>query len=88
MKKRKKIDLKKIHWLNVTKVITLLVCIGVLLHDFYRLSIEPFVTGQLTTFTWFGLITSALAFILGYAMYEDISEQMEKMPTNANRGHV
>ena len=55
--------MKRIKWKNVSYLLMLLVSLSVLLHDFYRLALEPFFTGKLTGLTWFGVITLVISFI-------------------------
>ena len=55
--------MKRINWKNVSYLLTLLISLSVILHDFYRLALEPIFTGHLTRLTWFGVITFGLSFI-------------------------
>lgn len=48
---------RKLNWGKFGLFILMLGMGAVLIVDFYRLTIEPFVTGNLTGYTMFGLIT-------------------------------
>ncbi len=72
---------KKIKWGNVIKAVIFLLCIGVMIHDFYMLTIYSFITNQLTQLTWFGLGTLILAIITASLIYEDFEEQIENIPS-------
>ena len=54
---------KRIKWENVRYLLVLLASLSVILHDFYKLAIEPIFTGYLTALTWFGVITLIISFI-------------------------
>jgi len=70
---------KKIKWGNVFKAIIFLFCIGVMLHDFYMLTIYSFITNQLAQLTWFGLGTLILAIMTASLIYEDFEEQTKNI---------
>ena len=54
---------KRIKWENVRYLLVLLASLSVILHDFYKLALEPTFTGYLTALTWFGVITLIISFI-------------------------
>lgn len=54
---------KRIKWENVRYLLVLLASLSVILHDFYKLALEPIFTGYLTALTWFGVITLIISFI-------------------------
>lgn len=72
---------KKIKWGNVGKAIIFLFCIGLILHDFYMLTIHSFVTGQYCGWTWLGFITFWIAVMTAEAIYEDFEEQTKNIPS-------
>ena len=72
---------RKIKWGNVIEAIIFLFCIGLLVHDFYMLTIHCFITNQLTQLTWFGLITNVLAIMTVVVIYEDFEEQIKNIPS-------
>lgn len=80
MKKKK----LKIKWGNVFKALIFVFCVGMILHDFYMLSIYSFITGNFCSLTWFGVITLFINFIVAGAIYEDFEEQIEKTSTTHN----
>ena len=53
----------RIKWENVRYLLVLLASLSVILHDFYKLALEPIFTGYLTALTWFGVITLIISFI-------------------------
>lgn len=80
MKKKK----LKIKWGNVFKALIFVFCVGMILHDFYMLTIYSFITGNLCSLTWFGVITLFINIIIASGIYEDFEEQIEKTPTTRN----
>lgn len=80
MKKKK----LKIKWGNVFKALIFVFCVGMILHDFYMLTIYSFITGNFCSLTWFGVITLFINFIIAGGIYEDFEEQIEKTPTTRN----
>lgn len=80
MKKKK----LKIKWGNVFKALIFVFCVGMILHDFYMLTIYSFITGNLCSLTWFGVITLLINIIIASGIYEDFEEQIEKTPTTRN----
>jgi len=50
----------------------LLASVSLILHDFYKIGIEPFITGYTTSFTWLGLITLVIAFGLAEWSYDSL----------------
>lgn len=55
--------MKRIKWKNVSYLLMLLISLSVILHDFYKLALEPIFMGYLTNLTWFGVITLVISFI-------------------------
>ncbi len=80
MKKKK----LKIKWGNVFKALIFVFCVGMILHDFYMLTIYSFITGNFCSLTWFGVITLFINFIIAGGIYEDFEKQIEKTPTTRN----
>lgn len=61
--------MKKILWNRVVIAIIFILNSSFLLYDFYQLSIEPFFTKQMVTFSPFGLITFCInCIILNYTL--------------------
>ncbi len=65
---------KKIKWLNVIKLLLMLFCIGVILHDFYYLVIGY-------GFTWLGFGTHILCWLFVSMIYDDFEEQIKNIPS-------
>lgn len=61
---------KRIKWGNVGYLIVLLASSSVIMHDFYKLAIQPIFTGYLTSLTIFGLITLGISFYLAGVSYD------------------
>ena len=55
--------IKRIKWGNIGLSILFVAGIGLLIHDFYMLVINPFFTGELTGYTLNGVITIVLILI-------------------------
>lgn len=61
---------RRIKWGNVGYLIVLLASSSVIIHDFYKLAIQPIFTGYLTSLTIFGLITLGISFYLAGVSYD------------------
>lgn len=61
---------RKIKWGNVGYLLVLITSLSVIIHDFYKLALEPFFTGKLMSLTLFGLITLGLSFYLAGKSYD------------------
>lgn len=61
---------KRIKWGNVGYLLVLITSLSVIIHDFYKLALEPFFTGYLPSLTLFGLITLGLSFYLAGKSYD------------------
>ena len=72
MKKNKRI---KIKWRNVGLVAVLLLCVGVVLHYLFMLTVYSWITGELLGWTWFGFLTFILAFAVGGEIVEYFYEE-------------
>ena len=62
---------RKIKWLNVLKVVMLMVCISLILKDTYVL-ITSF-----ASFTLYGFISHVLAWSVSWVIYEDLEGQID-----------
>ena len=70
MKKRK----KKLNIRGISYLLLFIASFGLIIHDTYRLSLEPIFTGKLTTLTWFGSITLLIAFLALNLSYEELKK--------------
>lgn len=61
---------RRIKWGNVGYLIVLLASSSVIIHDFYKLALQPIFTGYLTSLTIFGLITLGINFYLAVVSYD------------------
>lgn len=60
----------KIKWKNVLLLILLLISLGLVFYDTYILTINSWITSEISTWTWYGFIT----FILAFGTMEKIGE--------------
>ncbi len=67
--------MKRIKWKNLIVLIMLISSLLVILHDTYYLTLYSFITGKIYSFTWYGLITFILAFLIGGASYEYLKDK-------------
>lgn len=65
----------KIKWINVIKLSLFLLCISMILHDIYILTIS------LGSFTWLGFITFILFCAIAEILYQDFEEQTKRVLT-------
>lgn len=68
----------KIKWKNVLLAVILLMCIGLILHDLFMLTVYPLVTDKYVGWTWFGFATFIMAFVLGGVIVEYIDEEINE----------
>ena len=80
--------IKKIKWGNLLKLIVFVFCIGVIIHDFYMLTLYSFITGKYVGWTWFGLATFILACGFVDVIYEDFRYQIKKMSAIKGSRHL
>lgn len=73
--KRKKAKLK---WKNLFKLLLFITLIMIILHDFYIISINSWITGKQATMTVFGLLTGAVNCFVAAVLYEDLEEELRK----------
>ena len=65
----------KIKWRNLFKFIVLLLCIGVILHDFYMLTIYSWIHKVTMGWTATGGITFLLCGLLSEYLFEELFEE-------------
>ena len=82
--------MKKIKWLNVMKSIIFILCVYMILHDLYMLTIYSTITGKLYGWTWLGFITFILFFVVASMIYDGFKEEIKKSgdTTHATATHV
>lgn len=64
--------MKKIKWKNVIKLLIMLACICIVIHDIYMVSFSQFFTGNLVGWTWFGFISFIIAFIVASILFDSL----------------
>lgn len=69
---------RKINWGAIGKFILLILSGAILIEHFYMLAIYPFITGELTGLSWWGLFVTLLALFVFANCYEDLRERIQK----------
>lgn len=64
--------MKKINWINVLKLVVMLSCISMIIHDSYKL-----IVGY--GWTWLGFSTFILFWLIAGIIFEDFKDQLKKM---------
>jgi 1,4-dihydroxy-2-naphthoate octaprenyltransferase len=62
----------KIKWNNIFKFLIMIVCLCVVLYDFYVVSISQFFTGELVGWSWFGFISFFVCFFISGTLYDSL----------------
>jgi len=70
--------MKKVKWLNVIKLLVLIVCLGVVIHDLYMVIVYPLITSNLVGWTYWGLFTFFISLCFAYEICEDFKEEIKK----------
>jgi hypothetical protein len=68
--------MKKIKWGNFGLCILLIICIISIIQDFYIVAIEPFFTGILTSFTFWGIFILFIKFLAIGAILSHLEEEL------------
>lgn len=75
----------KINKKRILVAIIFLISTSIVLHDIYKLIIEPIFTSYLTSFTFIGLLTFILSIYLLNISYECIKKELSNPATIGNR---
>jgi hypothetical protein len=62
----------KINYKNVLKLVILIFCLGVIIHDMYMLLIYPLISKTLTQFTLYGFLTFVLSIHISLNIFYQI----------------
>lgn len=62
----------KINYKNVLKLVILIFCLGVIIHDMYMLLIYPLISMTLTQFTLYGFLTFVLSIHISLNIFYQI----------------
>lgn len=62
----------KINYKNVLKLVILIFCFGVIIHDMYMLLIYPLISRTLTQFTLYGFLTFVLSIHISLNIFYQI----------------
>lgn len=76
MKKNKK--RLKIKWRNVALLGVLLLCVYIVGHDMFMLTIYSWITGEMLGWTWFGFLTFIIAFAVGGEIIEYFIDEINE----------
>lgn len=68
----------KIKWKNIVMLIILLICVYVVGHDLFMLTIYSCVNNVSCGWTWFGFLTFLLSFFVGGEIIEYITEEIKQ----------
>lgn len=68
----------KIKWLNIALTLIFLLCVYVVLHDLYMITIYSWINNQMVSWSWFGLIIFLLALTIGGDIFEYFIEETTK----------
>lgn len=61
----------KVRWKNLGLAMVILLCLLVIVHDMYMITVYSWLTGTTVSFTYFGFITFVLAIGLGETAFEN-----------------
>lgn len=68
----------RIKWKNVGLLAILLLCVYIVGHDLFMLTIYGWITGNMYGWTWFGFITFVIAFATGGEIVEYFIAEINK----------
>lgn len=74
--------MKNVKWLNVIKLLVLLVCISMIIRDIWLVGFSYIFTDTSYSFTWFGLITFILFGIIANIIIDDFKEQIKSIQSH------
>lgn len=77
--------LKKIKWLNVLKVLGLIGCLALIVHDLFMVTIYGWITSNMVGWTWFGLATFVATIMIASLIFDDLEEQWNAIDTKKER---
>ena len=69
---------RKINWLGVIEAILFLGSLAVIIHDFYMVTVYSWIHSITVGWTWFGLGTLFIAFMVASITYEDLEERANR----------
>ena len=70
---------RKINWLAVIEAILFLGSLAVIIHDFYMVTVYSWIHSITVGWTWFGLGTLFIAFMVTSVTYEDLEERANRL---------
>lgn len=74
--KKKRLKIK-----NVVKLFVFILCVYMILHDLYMITLHGYITGQHCGWTWLGFMTFILFCVIAGFIYEDFEEQIKRVST-------
>lgn len=69
---------KKIKWKNIILLVILLLCVYIVIHDLFMLTIYSWITSNLVGWTWFGLAIFIIALIAGGFIIDFFKKEIDK----------
>ena len=69
---------RKINWLAVIEAILFLGSLAVIIHDFYMVTVYSWIHSITVGWTWFGLGTLFIDFMVASITYEDLEERANR----------
>lgn len=69
---------KKIKWKNIILLVILLLCVYIVIHDLFMLTIYSWITSNLVSWTWFGLAIFIVALIIGIFIIDFFKKEIDK----------
>lgn len=73
---------------NIVKLILLIGCLFMFFKDLYILAIYPFISGETSSLTLFGLITFILNYLIISIIVEDFVYQIKSVSINGKSRHT
>lgn len=81
--------MKKIKWINILKTVLLIICLSVIFHDTYMLTIHTFITGEIYGLTLFGIVTFLLCGSISIDIIKDITRTInEPAPRHSKKRFI
>ena len=67
--------MKRIRWKNIILLLILLVTISLILKDIYTITLYSWITGNMHSFTWLGVLTFSIEIVIGGGLIDYFIEQ-------------
>ena len=77
----------KLKWKNIGKLVLFMVCLGIVMYDFYMVMIYPTITGNLVCWTMVGFISFIVTLFILVSIYEDFKEETKNVSNTGTVKH-